>query len=398
MAGIGDVTAIAHILKRAYALYEGCKSAPEEIYLAREHVHAMALCLEGVHSDLLANHHSFVHRTDDTSKTRQHALKVHVRSCARALERMEALLKTGMKEIAEAKADLVMATSVLDMFLSKESLGVLWKLESMIEALTHRISALEAFDIPAPARGQARSRSGSNITRTIVVSLVFARLMKTLRAYRQKKVAVAAKNHKLQTLPRRLNAVRRKNSGFKENPKRDALMQSYASDLVSAAEWTPPPPYVPQKPRLRTPSPEFYYLPSETPSSDSTYLIRRSSSMQRLLGRLDTREVVPIPPKEHYACWKVGLGKLAFGARIAPRSIRHRRGQMQLRKLAAVLKEAGMYDSRAVTEGDTRVKWLLERKREEMRKTGSKEQEKGKKWYFVAGRVVGKDPGKTGGG
>lgn len=408
MAAIGDLATIAHILKRAYGLYESCRSAPEEIFLAREHIHAMALCLEGVSSDLYTNPRSFVHQTTNIAKTRQHALKVHISSCDRSLKRMEGLLKTyqgfkkghvslwdkwrwstsGKKEIAECKADLVMSTIVLDMFLSREQLNVLWKVESMIEALTKRIAALEALDRSASAprnSGIGRPRSESNITRTIVVSLVLARLNKTLRTYRKKNATVKGKKPGQHT--QRPKPAMRTNSGFRNNPKRNALVKNYASNLASAAASQSPPPYTQRKPRPRTPSPDFYYLPSTRPSSPISPPIRRSSSMQRLMGRLNTGRVTPSPPKEHYECWKVGIANLAIGLKSAPQFLPHKRGQVQLRKMGAVFKEAGMYDSRAVTEGDKRVKLLLKEKNKV---------EKGKKWFFVAGKVVSRDPGSTG--
>ena len=409
MATLGDIAAIGHILRRAYALYEGCRSAPEEIFLAREHVHAVALCLEGVSSDLYSNPRSFVHQSTTIAQARKHALKVHISSCDRALKRMEGLLKTymgfkgkhvslwdkfrwstsGKKEIADCKAELVMSTVVLDMFLSKENLNVLWKLESMIETLTKRIGMLEVFDRPASTNEQRgkRPRRSSNITRAIVVSLVLARLRKALRIYRRKKNG-GKRNNTPKPGPRRPKPVSRTSSGFVNNPKRNLLMQSYTANLVTAVPKTPPPPYTAQKPRPRTPSPDFYYIPGGTSTPPRSKPVRRSSSMSRLTNQINTRTITPAAPREHFECWRVGIGSLAFGAKIAPQFLPHRRGQAQLRKMAEVFKEAGLYDERTVTEKHKCVRLLLNAK--------NKKVAKGKTWYFAGGKMVGRDPGKTG--
>ncbi|KAF2249271.1 hypothetical protein BU26DRAFT_505325 [Trematosphaeria pertusa] len=417
MAALGDILSIAHVLKRAYDLYNNCQSAPSELRLAREHIHALALCLEGVKSDLVNNPRSFVHQRNDIARTRQHALKAHVGLCEKALRRMERLLKKyqgfkqqhvslwdrfrwstdGKKEIAECKADLVVATSVLDVFLSKEGISVLWRLEGTVEALTRQIDGLArqlgalAALVPPPVNGEraARPRSGSNVTRTLVLSLVLARLRKALRGYRRKKLGGRKKTPPLGG-PKRPHPATRVNSGFKLDKKRSETLRSYASNIATAA--SPPPPYKPR--RTRTPSPDFYYLPNNS-SSPPPKPIRRSSSMQRLLGRGGKEHPAGIGllPAEHYECWKVGVGSLAFGPKTAPQFLPHRRGQMQLRKMAAVFKEASLYDGKALNERDARVKLLLneKNKREKKKKGGS-----GKTWYFVAARVVKRDPGKSG--
>lgn len=406
MAALGDILSIAHVLKRAYALYQGCQSAPEEIYLAREHIHAMALCLEGVRSDIAQNPRSFVHQRTAIAQTKTAGLKSNISACDRALKRMEKLLAKylgfksqhvklwdkfrwsteGKKEIAECKADLVLSTSVLDLFLSHEGLSVLWKLEGMIEALTRRIGALEMFDRPT---GRPRPRSGSNVTRALVISLVLARLRKVLRTYRCKKRRTSSRGaggKKPTPKPGRPRPVTRVNSGFVNNPNRNALFQTYASNFATGAAISPPPPYS-RKPRPRTPSPDFPNIHGDT----APRLTRRSSSMQRLTGTLNARIVRPRPSTERYRCWKVGVGKLAIGLKTAPVVQAHERGQVQLRKMAAVFREADRYDGGALTAGDSRVKLLLEQKNKEEARARS-----GRKWYFVAARVVRRDPGRTG--
>ncbi|KAJ4360707.1 uncharacterized protein N0V89_001274 [Didymosphaeria variabile] len=407
MAALSDLATVVHILKRAHAFCESCRSAPEEIYLAREHVHAMTLCLEGVSSDLYENQRSFVHQTTYKAKTRQHTLKAHIASCDRSLMRMEVLLQSyqgfkkehvslwdkfrwstgGKKEIAECKADLVLSTAVLDVFLGREQLSVLYKLESIMEAFMKRVAPLEAFDVPMSANdGRGRQRSGSNVTRTIVISLVLARLKKVLQSYRRKTANAKSKKAGHQTSPGRPKPVMRTNSGFMNNPNRNALMHTYASNMASAAAFKAP--HIQRKPHPRTPSPDFHYIPSTRPSSPLPGLIRRSSSMQRLTSHLNARNSNLRTSKEHYECWRVGIGTLALGPKTAPQYLPHKRGQLQLRKMGDVFKEAELYDSRAVTESDEKVKSLLKEKNRKVKK--------GRKWYFVAGKVVGRDPGRTG--
>jgi hypothetical protein len=416
MAFFGDLLGIAHVLKRAYDLYEGCAAAPQEIQLAREHIHAMALCLEGVNSDILNNPRSFVHQHTAMAKTRTHSLKVHVGTCERALKRMGKLLGAfqgfkskhislwdrfrwsteGKKEIAECKSDLVFATSLLDMFLNKESLNVLWKLEGMIEKLTRRMAALDLVDVPAAATGRKRPRAVSNVTRTIVVSLVLARLRKVLSTYRRKKTGGAG-NKKQHPGTRRPKAAIRTNSGFAKNTKRAHLMNDYASKLAISS---PPPPYTPKpsKQRPRTPSPDFHYIPGGSSTSPIPRPIRRSSSMNRLMARMNARIVTPNQASEHYACWRVGIGSTAVGLKTSPEFRAYKRGQAQLRKMGDAFKEASEFDERALTENSKGVKMLLKKRNgEEQAKQGNGNGKgKGKKWYFVGGRVVGRDPGTTG--
>jgi hypothetical protein len=411
MAFLGDLLGVAHVLKRAYDLYEGCAAAPDEIRLAREHIHAMTLCLEGVRSDLLNNPRSFVHQQTATAKSRTHNLKVHVGTCEKALKRTGELLgkyhgfkgshvkfwdryrwsTAGKKEIAECKSDLVFATSVLDMFLSGQSLNVLVRVEEMVETLVNRIAGLEALlNLPTTVSGQNRPRAGSNVGRTLIVSLVVTRLMKFLETYRQKKLGTGKKP---QSKNKHMRMVTRTNSGFAnsrfaKNTEHEKQLYSYASDIAMA---TPPPPYTPTSrvPRPRTPSPDFHYIPGGTPTSPRPGLIRRTSSLNRLSSRSNAKVVQPRRTTEQYECWKVGEATLAIGLKGPMVFLQHKRGQMQLRKMGEVFREASAFDSRALTEKDRRVKEML---KEKNRQTGKG----GKKWYFVSGRVIKRDPGKTG--
>jgi hypothetical protein len=410
MDPLGTLLGIGHVLKRAYDLYNGCRAAPEEIRLATDHIHTMALVLEGVKSDLIHNPRSFVHQKTDIAKARTHNLKRHISTCENSLKRMGGLLARyhgfknkgglgawdrfrwsteGKKEIAECKADLVLCTSMLDLFLSKEGLSVLWKLESMMEAMMKRFEALEVY---APKIGEKRARSNSNVGRTLVLSLVISRLRKVLLRYRRKKTCKKpgpTKPTQAGPGPRRPKPVSRTSSGFGLSQKRTDMMKNYAANIANAPAIPPA-----KQQRARTPSPDFYYIPGGT-TTPTPKPIRRSSSMQRLLGKINAQASSrkQKPQTEHYECYKVGTGSLAFGAKIAPQFLAHRRGQLQLRKIAAVFKDAEQFDSdtRKLNEKDSRVKAILKAKNEREKKKGTQ-----KKWHLVAGRVISRDPGKTG--
>ena len=411
MDPLGTALGIAHVLKRARDLYTACKAAPEELRLAGDHVHTMALVLTGVHSDLIKNQHSFLHQNGHSSIARIQNLKQHTKHCENSLKRMEGLLGTfngfkkaggmrawdkfrwstdGKREIAECKADLVLCTSMLDLFLSKEGLNVLWKVESMIENMMKRFEALESL-----SRGQAqkdkatsRPRRASNIGRTILLSLVVSRLKRILTSYRRKKMTRkgVAKPSNMGPGPRRPKRLTRVTSGFTSNPTRDKMIQTYARTIANTSA-----PTSSEKPqRARAPSPDFYYISTSSPPPINKP-IRRSSSMQRLLGTINTKSGRTPSKDEYLSCWRVGLGRLAFGPKTAPQFLKHNRGQMQLRKIAAVFKEAAQFGARGLTEQDLRVKAILKAKNNQ-----EKEKQTKKRWYFVAGRITGIDNGKTG--
>ncbi|KAF2875567.1 hypothetical protein BDV95DRAFT_602984 [Massariosphaeria phaeospora] len=409
MDPLGTVLGIAHVIKRGYDLYKGCQSATDEVQAAAEHVHSMVILLEGVRSDLFENPRSFVHTKTDPARARTQNLKHHIKMCEQSILRMEKLLnkyqtfrkgnvsawnafrwQEGKKEIAECKLDLVLSTVALDVFLSKNGLNVLWKLEDMMEQMLKKMAPFELFQADVARNGERRPRLESNVTRTIVASLVLARLMRTLEQYRRKKSGKTGASPANVGLGRRLKkTVTRVNSGFAPNANRMVLLQNYASNIVSDAVPVPPP-YKTR--RARTPSPDgssaAWSMDVAPPRP-----IRRSSSMHRLVGKINANITQPQKPAEHYACWRVGIASLAIGPKGAPEFLRHRRGQMQLRKMAAVLKEsnasAGRY--RALDARDNRVKRLMDSRNEH-----EKKKKTGKKWYLVAARVMSRDPGKTG--
>lgn len=413
MDPFGTLMSVAHVLKRAYDLYQGCVSAAEEIQIAAGHVQAMTLVLEGVKSDIANNKNSFVHQTTAIAKAKAHTLKANIGHCEGALKRTEGLLNKylgykkkggglrlwdkyrwsveGKKEITDCKIELMMATSMLDLFLSKEGLNVLWKLESMMELMMRKFAALELLQPPpaysTPKRG--RPRASSNVTRTLVLSLVLSRLKKFLMKYRRRKVAANKKNGKPIPGPRRPKPISRQNTGFAPNKNRNKLIENYANQIANVAASQQG---SKNTKRARTPSPDFCMIGGKNGKSNPTHSrpIRRSSSLQRLMGRIH-RNAKVVAPREHYECWRVGVGSVVGGLKIAPQFIPHRRGQLQIKKMASLLKEADGYSGNGLGEGDSRVKLILKSKNEKESRNNTK-----RKWYLVAGRVINRDSGKTG--
>lgn len=390
---VGDVFNIASLLKRAYDLHKGCKAAPEEIRLASDYVREMIVCLEGVQSNIAENRRSFVHQKSDQAKARTHTLNTALKSCQRSIERQEKVLKKylgfringhvnlydswrwstgGKTEIAEGKADIVQSTNILNIFLQSVSLNALWTVEQSMDIMMQYFAKFELHQQTAPGM---RPRSGSNVKIAIVYSLVISRFKKILSKYRWKK-RNRAKNGK-------------PNPGGPHRPKKVVRMNSgLAPKRITPGKTAPMKP-----PRTRSPSPDFYYISSKKESGDDFVPrpIRRSTTIQRIVGGINARTIAPKPADEHFECWKVGVGTLAIGAKIPPKFLRQNRGQAQLRKMGEVFKEAAQYDSKALNAKSASVKRILKDKNEQEAKKG-----RGLKWYFVAGRLINRDNGTTG--
>jgi hypothetical protein len=347
---IGGTFYIKALIKKAYVLYNNCKMAPEEIRLAINHINSLILTLEAADSDIISNRKSFFHGTSDVARAQTHNLKWHIKHCDRALTRIESLLRkyhqfrevrrwdsfrwseAGKAEIAFAKEGVVMASIDLDIFLTRQGLSVLWKRESTREAFNKRVERLEQLK---PANGGLRAKGSSRMGCMIIVSLVIARFLKILKNIRMRKMA------------------------------RTGILQP------------------------RKQGPDFYHLPSDN-VSNPPHPLRRSSSLSRLLGKIN--EIQPEKPTEHFECWKVG----GISALVRPgveSYVLYKRGQMQLREIVSVLRDASRCDLRGLSKQDKTVKLILERKNDQEKrvKDGT-----GRRWYFVTGRPFSRDLGKSG--
>jgi hypothetical protein len=383
MDPLGNILDIAHILKRAYDIYKGCQSAPEEIQLAAEHVHAMTLVLEGVKSDLVGNQASFVNQSNAIAKTRLQRLVATLKPCDRALMSMDALLTKyrklekghvsfwnnyrwstdGKKEIAECKYNLMAATHILEVFLQTVNAGVLWRMERILEAWdkgpkTPQKSA--AFSTPPRANTNPQSALAMVFKRTLRASIFCIRLQRLPSPRKTRHVG-----------NRRPKAVTRVNSGFSVNKNRNALMNDYAfrivNDSTDAMGW--------KTQQARSPSPDFYLIDPVIPKP-----IRRASTMR---------------PIKYYECWRVGFAALAIGLKSAPQYVQHKRGQPQICKMASMIAEVGTAGGKVLSQKDKRVELLLKAKnKEEQKKVGGKKIRR--KWSYVAGRDIKSDVSKTG--
>jgi hypothetical protein len=96
------------------------------------------------------------------------------------------------------------------------------------------------------------------------------------------------------------------------------------------------------------------------------------------------------PDNDYLECWRVGAGSYAIGPEVV-HQVQHKRGQAQLRKMVAVMKEASAYQKNSISEQDKRVKGLLKKRNEHEKKKGT-----GRKWVLVVAREFERDPGRTG--
>ncbi|KAF2869583.1 hypothetical protein BDV95DRAFT_105006 [Massariosphaeria phaeospora] len=205
----GLVLGVHSIIKTANDISTDLKNLPEEIRLFDEHIFSMTLVLRSVEADLMNNAYSFVHQQNQNSNMKRLELTTHLRTCEVALKRTLALITTyrnfrhisdwdkyrwsnkGKKEIAECKSDLVLATSMLDLFLSKQGLNVLWKLESMMEKLSKQFGALEVLQPTSSTNMVKPIPKKFNWGRLVVVALVIGKFRIVLRRYRAKKLRQA---------------------------------------------------------------------------------------------------------------------------------------------------------------------------------------------------------------
>ncbi|KAF2118033.1 hypothetical protein BDV96DRAFT_644365 [Lophiotrema nucula] len=405
---LGTLATIGSLLKKAYDIYAGCKQAPEEIRLAAEHVHGMTLVLEDVRTNLVNNRRSYVHQKNNAmAQTQRHNLEKRVQHCERALIRTDNLLRKyksfkhisgwqkftwstgGKAEIASCKEDLVMSLMLLDTYINAGNAGTLYRVERTLEIFMQRfevLAGLQPVNPFTPTTG-GRGRRTSNVGCVLVLSLIISRLRKALLRYRRRKPNSRNTGTGGRTIPKptskRPGTITRVPSGFNTyttKPSFNTALGNYATSITSSPSTWSTSPQAGGK-RAKTPDP---YPRLGAP-------IRRSSSMSKLMTRINASAQRPRPTSSHYACYKIGIGSLAFGFKTAPQTVKYKRGQTQLRKMAAVFQESSAFDQRGLGEADKRVRMVLKARNEEEKKGGS-----AKRWKLVTARVVGRDPGRSG--
>jgi hypothetical protein len=283
------------------------------------------------------------------------------------------------------------------LWLAKEGLSVLWKLEAMMEEFCKKMAALELHASANPEYVGRRPRTRSNATGAFAAALFLSKVKQRLAKYRKAKKAKIkpASNPGV----RRIKPVVRVNSGFMPNQRRKTLLEEHAKKAVKAAAH---PKSNPEPKGPRAPSPDFYLIgavgsvPSTPPPP---YPGPPSSSPKRIPTQYKTRTAVPkaVPKTTPEAlcprleCWKVGVAHLCIGFKSAPQFLRYKRGQTQLRKMAGMIKDSDSYARHALNEKDIRVKMIMN-----MRNRKEKKDNTGRKCTFLAGKILSRDPGRTG--
>lgn len=399
------IIGIAELINRAYDITSTCNKAPDELRLAVSHLDQMTTVLESVKSDLFQNPNSFVHRKGDREQTRTMNLKNHLNHCGRALRRMEELLTKyhafghvtqwdrvrygikGKAEMAECKCELATATTLLNTLMQADGISVLYKVESMFEALKTHYAALEF--VKPPERPSGRPRAASNAVGTLIAGVVMARIKTKLTNYRRRRAATVegTAHTAVNTRSWQPKPMARVGSNLMLTRKRALLAQEYMSKIVHSEDITG------QQTIPRTPSPDFYVVGDNNarPATPPPRLIRRSNTIPRLTRQINARAAQLNKNKERFECWKVKVATTCIGFKGGHKTQQCKRGQMQLRQMVAIFKEAHDYSKRSLGSKDTRVKLILKHKNDKEKAARS-----GRKWALAAARVIERDPGRTG--
>jgi len=323
MDPLGAVLNIAHILKRAYALYDACKSAPEEFKTASRHVKSMTLAIEVVDADLIKNPRSILRQGTAIARTKLSKLTVLVRACSAELLKLEQLLAEyrrhkvgwatgGRAKVLEVQADLMVTTTALNTFLSSQGLDALGRMESMMGSMLRR---LEQLGYPSSSVAQLKRRR--KLAGTVIASRFIYRLKRSLSIKRK---ATTKKNLPVKRPDPRVKPV--------VNPKtrpdikrRKTLVEDYITSSLKGGEYG---------------------------------------------------AAAKVEPTEYFECWRVGKASTPFSPGVYA-ATQQRRGQAELKEMAMTFQQASQ---RVVTQRDDSVKYLLRSKKRSQYR-----------WEFVAGRV-----------
>jgi hypothetical protein len=329
MDPLGAAMNIASILRRAYALYEACKSAASEFKTASRHVKSMALAIEVVNADLIQNRRSVLHQGTATSSAKLSKLKTLIRSCNDDLQKLERLFTEyrrsggigwalgGRGKVIEVQADLMMSTTALNTFLASQGLDVLGRMEDMLREMMKRMQ-LGQVTISKADLDRKRKLAG-----TLIASLFICRMK---RASSFKRRNISGKKITSKPLPK---------------PK-----------LKTAVSWK-------TKPDMKR---------RETLLGDFV----RSTLADPSYGGGGSAEST-----EHFECWRVGKASTSLTPGVYG-AVRHKRGQLELAEMAKTFQK--VTGNRVVSRSDGSVKHLLRLKRK------SEYQ-----WEFVAGRTESRE-------
>ncbi|PSN68273.1 hypothetical protein BS50DRAFT_360249 [Corynespora cassiicola Philippines] len=431
MATVGDIFDIADILRRAWDLYRGCLDAASEMKDAASHIHHMTVVLQDIHVAISTNRMPFIHLQHDQAKTRTHSLKANIKLCEKSLVKMGRLLDKyrsqgrhsisrwdqlrwsdhGKKELTDAKADMIFATTVLNTSLQTANIDSLSRLEDMISAIGRKLALCEIVESKGSTRKASDDGDKDAIPKGIVfASLVITKLRNMLHSIRIRKAITANTVARLQkTLdnirvrrivrrntptaidthamiagtpgkhpgPRARKCLSRTNSGFEsgkiKSPSRKRLPNQLANQPTRPK----------QAVRARTPSPD--------PSQFSPRPIRRVGTARRIAAQINAKAADLPHTTAFYQLWVVKSGSLMYFKSV-PKWDPCKRGQLQIRNMARIFKEANQTDRecRALEKKDKRVSLKLKDLNDIERK-----KDRGLKWHFVVGRVMVREPGNV---
>lgn len=403
---------MGHVSRRVNDLYRACQTIAEDLQSVTGNVFIMWLVLQGVWTDLMKNPCSFFHQFTAIASTQKQKLGSLIGQCEKSLKKLEGLLKkqTAFKmkhaayweifrgsvdwrrDVADCCADMMMATSMLDHFLSKEGLSFLWNLEAMVDGVVRNLMMHPAQQIMLNIISTEWSRNSDPKNHrgfgllTSSVPLLMTTLWRPKDPKKRAKPSNPAPLPK-QTQPRRPKTITKVPSGFMPSWRRALLLNDYPEFIANASAQLSP-----RVPRQRAPSPEPYRLPVSNEFSPSQHT-RRSRSTDRLRSRSDLVDEEQKQRLEHYEYWIISLRKSNTGRGTVPRFSMHQRGQIQIRQMGVVFREVDEYAEKAMvlTDRDERVRLLLRKKNAGEKKKGS-----GRKWKLVAGRVVDGESGEMG--
>ncbi|KAF2422401.1 hypothetical protein EJ08DRAFT_653183 [Tothia fuscella] len=308
---IGTAMAVGHLLKRAYNFYDACRAAPSEFKAAARHAKCMALVLESIDADLIQNKQSSFHQRGSIAQARRAQLKTHIRACKNHLTTLELLLKdyrrhtvgwavSGKAKVMAAQADLMMATTELNTFMTAQGLNVLGRVEIMLALIMKRL------DINYPSMSSTDRRRRKKLAGAWVAGQFISKMRRVLSGVRRQKRGTGGQKRRPHSS---LRPIIRMNTS--PNLKtRKILVEDYVKIVLN----------------------------------DGTY-----------------KAITDVKSNSHYECWRVAKSSTPFSPGVYGAEKQHRRGQLEIREMASAFAGAG--GNRLVGPQDGSAKYVQRLKR-----------------------------------
>ena len=313
----GQVINIGNIIYQAVKLIDSLKAAPGEFTTTILHVQSLNIVLESLHTEVIDNPHSIINRQNNLRAAKRSEIARYISHCERSLKRVELLLKKyhdvlhstwvawrwsskGKQEVDSIHADIMFWTQLMNVFMAREGLVSLWKIEVAMDDVRRLMQQLAAGGHPLAGgystgnRGEVSQKKWPKLGGMILASFFISRLKARLRRrYR------TGKGGQKSSFPKsvcRVGTLKRKTT----------LLADYAGTLA------------------------------EEP-------INRQSK----------------PGSQRFECWQVSSGRYAIGGPALHAGKQVRRGQMQLKEMADLFQAAGTGSTTGVDYNHAAVKWLL---------------------------------------